>query len=484
MTLRFLRVLSAFVVKDAVALAALGAAAGCLAPHELRPLLAEREVGEDFIFESAEARELKPNRYIYTVEAHRFGPLPRIWLEPRVRFEIDDNREPAGFSGTNSRALSRVRIVIDSGQYHESANYRIELQDSREAFSSRPEEDEDTLDLRQAYLFLGADRTIWGLGLGRQELDLGSGRLLGADWHDNLDRSFDGVRLTLADRWWRFEPRQWSWRADIFAARPVEILDGEYNSGHGSPDAAGVFLSDRRTFPFRLDCALLYTRTGAANVPGELGDAGRERIVTLAGGVSGERFGRAEGVGLDLEAAVQFGRRASDDHFAAMGAAWASYTFPTPWRVRVRAGAEAGSGDEDPSDGESGTFRAPFAGDRRDTLGLLRLAGPANSLVYGAGISFGPIAEFRIGADVRWLRLPEPAAGWLDAGGRTLLDAGALRASALGRELDVSGSYRFTTESGKDVSIEGGWAVFEPGGGLPEGTGTVHGLYLQTSFRF
>ena len=66
---------------------------GCLERHELRPVLEAREVGEDFVFESAEARDAHPNRYSYEVEDAAFGPLPRIVLEPRIRLAITNNLE-------------------------------------------------------------------------------------------------------------------------------------------------------------------------------------------------------------------------------------------------------------------------------------------------------------------------------------------------------------------------------------------------------
>lgn len=180
--------------------------AGCMPVHEIRPILREREVGSDFVFESAEERACHPGRYFYEVSERSFGRLPRIVLQPRLRLETSDNLDlDAAASDTESRALTRVRVHVDSGRWHEFLNYRIDLQDSQDLFAAASDE-RDSLDFRQAYALLRPRRAVWGLRLGRMELDFGSGSILGADWHDNLDRSFDGVRLTLADRWSRSSP--------------------------------------------------------------------------------------------------------------------------------------------------------------------------------------------------------------------------------------------------------------------------------------
>ena len=461
----------------AAALAAL--AAGCLPAYELRPILREREVGSDFVFESAEERDVRPSRYFYEVSERSFGRLPRIVLEPRLRIEMTDNRDLDSVTiDTESRALTRARIHIDSGRWHELVNYRIDLQDSQEVFAEASDE-RDSLDIRLAYALIRPRRAVWGLRLGRMELDFGSGALLGADWHDNIGRSFDGVRFTVADSWSRLEPRPWCWRVDAFAAKPV-VVSGDLNDEHEKTTFAGVCYADRRAFPLCAEGLLVVTASDGDDFTGELGGLGDEVLLTIGGTVSAERFGRARGVTAAAEAAVQLGHRARDEHRAYMFSLEGSYVFPTPWQVRLRGGVSFASGDDDPADGRSGTFLSPSPGDLRERLGLLELVGLSNCLVAGAGISFGPVDDFRIGADLRWLSVAETAAGYAKPDGTPVVLSG----DELGRELDVSGRYRFETLSGKDVWIEGGYAVFEPGAGMPAGTGTVQGLYLQAAFRF
>jgi hypothetical protein len=311
--------------------------------------------------------------------------------------------------------------------------------------------------------------------LGRLEFDLGSGRLLGADWYDNRDQSFDGARVTFADWWGRLEPRQWSWRLDVVGGSPVSADDADWNWRHDEPDVAGVFYSDRRVFPLRVDAGIVVTRTRNDDVAGELGGTGHESLTTLTAGVSGRRMGRAEGFAFELEGAFQAGRSGPDEHSASMAGAHVSYSFPTPLLARVRAGIEAASGDDDPNDGTSHAFRPLFPADMRDTLGMLSLVEQSNCIVFTVGGSFGPLEDFRVGADVRWVRLHHDTDSWngVDPDG-----------TQLGWELDVSGRYSFTTPSGKEVWIDGGIAIFEPEAALAGVATAIQAFYLQAAFRF
>lgn len=438
-------------------------------PYELRPKLEARETPKDadFVYESAEERLTHPNRFFYDVPALSFGPLPRIMLESRLRTELDDNIDISS-SGTAARALTRVRLLIDSGSFREVLNYRVELQDSRELFSSVTRD--DPLDVRQAYLLLFGGRSIWGAKLGRQELDLGSSRLVGANWYDNLDISFDGARLTLADRWGKFEPRQWSWRVDVFAASAVEHDAGDLNGSHLGRRVAGVWYGERRTYPFRLDSMLIHAW------------ARDESITTLSASASGSDFAWAEGFSFELEAALQLGRLNGLEQVATMCVLAASYTWPTPWQVRLGGRLAYASGDKDPSDNVSGSFISPFPGDLREDIGLIGVVGLRNAYVTSVVLGFTPLEDLHLSVCARWLSLDEPSDGWYAADG-------ALRPISasqpyLGRELDIKGSYVFTTSSGKEFSVSGGYAVFEPASSIPAAPSRVQALYLQATLHF
>jgi hypothetical protein len=446
-----------------------------MAAYELRPMFEDLEVpeGSDFTYESAEYRDDHPNRYFYEVEEDAFGRLPRIYIEFRGRAEMDDNLRLVG--DVSSRALARTRVTLDSGRYRDWINYLFQIQDSRASFSESPEDQIDRFDFRQAFVSISQPRAVWGVKVGRLELDFGSGRLVGADWHSSVDRSFDGARFSLSDRWDRFEPRQWSWRADVFAALPVSMTSG-FNETHDDPSIAGVFYSDRRGFPVLAEATLLLTE-GMNDDPTPV----MERLFTVGGRIWADHIGRANGLGFELESAVQGGEVGDESHSALLAAASVSYTFPTPWRVEVHAGTEYGTGDSDPADGRSEGFRSLFPGDMRRYTGVTGYLGQRNVLIWNIGGSFGPLVDFRIGGDVRWLRLNHLADAWHDVYG---LNTTAVADRDLGWEAAVYGRYNLVTESGREMWFEGGYAVLEPGAAFVTPTGTVQVLYMQVTFRF
>jgi hypothetical protein len=201
---------------------------------------------------------------------------------------------------------------------------------------------------------------------------------------------------------------------------------------------------------------------------------------TLTGRVSSERLGRNENLSFEAELAVQAGEYGSQDHLASCGGGSISYTFPTPWQVRVHAGVEGASGDPDLGDDVCNTFYPLFPGDLRGKYGYSRLLGQRNALVWSVGSSFGPLEDFRIGADVRWLNLYRSGDYWYNADGEIT----STSREALGWELDVSGRYAFVTASGKEIGIEGAYAVFEPYGGQAAANGQVQTIFMQAWFKF
>lgn len=111
----------------------------------------------------------------------------------RFRGEAKNNVGPdateTGFVG------QRLRLNIDgvSGE----SKYFVQIQDTRlwgaEQLTSAGASADNT-DLHQGYIQLGGDD--YSLRIGRQEVNLGDQRLLGAFGWSNNGRSFDGIRLT------------------------------------------------------------------------------------------------------------------------------------------------------------------------------------------------------------------------------------------------------------------------------------------------
>src|SRR6185503_4563599 len=83
--------------------------------------------------------------------------------------------------------------------------------------------DEDKLDLHQAFVDVRGWSNVNGgltFRVGRQEIGLGSSRLVSFREGPNVRQSFDGVRLA----WSRRE-----WQIDGFATKPVETKQGVFD---------------------------------------------------------------------------------------------------------------------------------------------------------------------------------------------------------------------------------------------------------------
>jgi len=141
--------------------------------------------------------------------------------EVRERYEFYHNEEaggaPADRHGNNSYALQRYML---HGDLHVGSTIRFFGQirsglENGRIGGPRPEVDEDTFDVHQAFvdvaLPLGNDATLtWRVG--RQEMTYGSRRLVDVREALTLRRSFDAVRFLL---------RTGAWSVDGFVSKPV-----------------------------------------------------------------------------------------------------------------------------------------------------------------------------------------------------------------------------------------------------------------------
>ena len=143
------------------------------------------------------------------------------WLrfsgELRVRYE---GFSGAGFSHDSSddHVLTRVRINMTVRPSRRLA-FVIQAQDARVFLTELqpvPPNYQDKLDVRIAYVEIGADKDLLAVRAGRQELDFGEQRMLGYNGWRNTAQSFDAVRLIV---------RHAGLRLDIFASAPVLIQD-------------------------------------------------------------------------------------------------------------------------------------------------------------------------------------------------------------------------------------------------------------------
>lgn len=234
---------------------------------------------------------------------------------------------------------------------------------------SPPPTQDDPLDVLQAYaetsLRLSSARLL--IRAGRQELTLGSSRLVSVRESPNLRRAFDGIRAT----WVRSEDT----RVDAFVVRPVFPDDGIFDDRSASAQSFwGLY---------------------ATSTPAALGGSGLDAYYL---GLRRDDASFAQGQGRELRHSVGlrvFGEGGNWDwnfegvwQWGSFGAAsihaWTlssdtGYTLSNlPLSPRVGLKTDAISGDRDPLDGTLGTFNPLFP--KLPYFSEANLATPANLL--------------------------------------------------------------------------------------------------------
>jgi hypothetical protein len=197
---------------------------------------------------------------------------------------------------------------------------------------------EDRLDLQQAFfdIAIPASQGRAIVRLGRQEMALGSQRLVGLRDGPNARLNFDGARLI-----WRGE----NLTANVFALRPVEQRPGVFdNRTAKGASLSGIYATTPAPGPLKgnLDLyALRYERPDAAFASG----SGREQRWSVGARI----FGRHERWDWDLEATWQ-GGRLGPQNIAAWGfASDIGTTFTAgDWHLRLGAKVDVASGDRRP----------------------------------------------------------------------------------------------------------------------------------------
>jgi len=236
---------------------------------------------------------------------------------------------------------SRLRFFGELGSY---------LEDGRKG-GPRPQIDEARMVIQQAFVDFSLSQTedsSLTLRVGRQEMELGSGRFVDVREGPNVRQSFEGLKLTGCTA---------GWRVDLFALKPINDLPGFFESRpfyhtsfwgayatHRIPTIAGGHV-DLYYFGFRqLDS--VYNQ-----------GAGRELRHTFGSRL----FGQKGQWDYDEEAAYQFGSFGSG-HIRAWtadtntGYRWAGWN----WKPHFDLRTDAASGDKNPKSPNLETFNPLF----------------------------------------------------------------------------------------------------------------------------
>ena len=315
-----------------------------------------------------------------------FSTGGQFWL--RYMNETNSRLHPAGVK--NEYTLGRVRAFGDVmygdsmrlfGEYLWAENFGFSPKPSP---VPPPEFDPLLIDVdRGDILNLFVDLKVWdGDGHpvyvrgGRQELLLGSQRLISAlDWA-NTRRTFQGVRAFR---------RGEKWDADVFWVQPVIPEANSFDQADSNRNLAGAWLTHRAQPGRFLDFYYMYY--------GNRNDVTQREIVrspfdlhTLGSRWTGDR----DGYLWDVELAMQLGQRASSDVVAGMATAGVGRRFANTWATpTVWLYYDYASGDSNPNSGTSNTFHQlfPFG---HYYMGWIDLVGRQNIHDLNAHVYFYP----------------------------------------------------------------------------------------------
>jgi hypothetical protein len=323
--------------------------------------------------------------------------LPK-WLrfsgQARTRVE---GYSGGGFNSANSDAYMLTRVWLNMRiQPTTWLRFSFQGQDSHAPWKNATPAGppfRDTMDLRMAYVELGdVENKPLGFRFGRQELEFGEGRLVGALPWANTARTFDGFRASYLGK---------GYRLDAFAARVVRFLPNDFNDSIPGNNFYGLYTSFKKLIPKATFEPYFFWRRQSA-VRTELGVPGIMNFGTYGLRWVGKLPASFD---YDLEIAGQSGSVGSES----IGA-WASHgllghSIPKArFTPRIFTEYNYASGDHNPSDNHKGTFDQLYP-TGHDKYGLTDQVGWQNMHHVRGG------AEFKL--TKKWMATGRYNAYWL-----------------------------------------------------------------------
>jgi len=297
-----------------------------------------------------------------------------------------------GPQDTNGYLLQRLSIYSD---IHAASRIRLFVQltsgiEAGRTGGPRPAIDESKLSFEEAFADITfskepSDKLV--LRLGRQEFELGDGRLVDVREGPNVRQTFDGAGLN-----WKAS----SWNINGFALKPVLNGTGVFDAppDHGST-FWGVYAVHPNPKSKDGNIDLYYLGLARKDAAFEIGSADELRH-TVGGRLSGRRGGWS----YDSEAAFQWGSFGARNIRAWGTGHDTSYTFRSI-RLRPQIGASAlvASGSHGDSQSDLGTLNPLFPTGYYFGQGGIALLGPSNLMAIGPKIGLQFTKSLSVVAD-------------------------------------------------------------------------------------
>ena len=349
--------------------------------------------------------------------------------------------------------------------------FYAQMQDARAGGypGSQPNTVYNSFDLRQGYVELGsADKTGFSVKAGREDVTLGSGRLVSPSGWLNANRSFEGIVGSYRGDWMKVDVLEVS----VILIDPTRF--DEHKPGDrifGGYFTFGKILPSMSIEPY----VLVHRNLAIASETGVLGNA----IVPMAGlrviGTAPYRFDyQAEVVG-------QWGYYSTDSVSALAG------FYGVGWRVNdsiykphFSLEVSHASGDGSAKDGTRHTFDEIYPYGDHDMFGLADQMGWKNMRLGRAGFDFMPVRKLTVKANFEEMYLATTQDGIYNSSGtRTLLNRKAT-SRHVGAEPDIQAWYKWS----KYLNFGAGLGRFFAGAYLNESTkvsGYVYPFFSWTA---
>ncbi|HVT73596.1 MAG TPA: alginate export family protein [Lacunisphaera sp.] len=339
-------------------------------------------------------------------------------------------------------------------------------------------EDDGVLDVYQAYAQFGTAKDPVSFKIGRQELTYGDQRLVGHARWLNVPRTFDAAKL-------HFEQPEAS--LDLFTSAVVYVRDHKLNTSNQQDMFSGAYLTLPKVSAKELVELYFYSRNVARGIltdtwsdvaaPARL--PAPQDLYTLGVRIKSKPNARGPW-DYTLEGAWQGGNRTAVFPGTAVAAALAAprlnqnaYTVIaqlgyTPadmaWSPRFAATLSQASGDNNPTDGKSGTFQNLFPSNHL-LYGAFDLTGLQNARDLRLSVSSKPLPKVTLGLEVNYQWLENANDFWYNAAGAPRNFTGAAAGSGggfrinpgydrdLGHEIDLLASWAFMRGASLDAAV-------------------------------
>lgn len=332
----------------------------------------------------------------------------------------------------------------------------FQVQDSRDFGEEVPASaaalgDDEGVDLHQGYIeFMGVGGSDFSFRVGRQEIVLGAGRLVGnGDW-SNVGRSFDGGAM------------KWDGAAfnlDVFATAANKTLAGDQTWFGGACATWKKFPAGLIDFYY----LLLQDNDGAAGAPAGTGD-------TLSAHTLGARVKADPGrFDLSAEGAVQIGKFGSNAILAYAGHAKAGALLAEKYAPKLAVEYNFASGDD--GVGNRYTKFNPLFPAGHAKYGAMDMAAWSNLHDGHVGFGIRPAKKWNVDLDYHLLMVDESGAG--DAFGGIAGVAGVGKIG--GHEADLTVGYAWN----RYANFLFGYSHFIPGSFLKN-----QGLAVSSDFAY